>query len=420
VPKILAQLLCTPRLYWMILLGFSSGLPLSLCGGLLEARYTTAGVSLVAIGFASLVGLPYTLKFLWAPLIDRYHFSFLGRRRGWMLFLQLSLIVFIGAMALFDAKQTPFIVAALAVVVAFLSASQDIVIDAYRTDILPDNERGIASALFVGAYRMAMVIAGGVGFILADHLGWQVTYFIMAALMLVGVFGTIISQEPVLLARAPSTLQQAVVEPWREFFSRGDALLILALLICYKAGDAFAAKMLTPFLLREIGASMTEIGVINKTFGLTMTMVGAFVGGVVLLRCSLWRALMWFGLLQAVSNLVFIYLAWIGYDRTLIISSIAIENFTGGLGTAAFMALLMSLCDHRYSAFQFALFSSLTSVPREFLGPITGWVAQNYGWVNFFIISTFVALPGLFLLWCLKDRIDSRSIAQYVEKTVPA
>lgn len=393
------------RMAVMVLLGFSSGLPLPLTSGTLQAWLTVAGVDLRTIGIFSLVGLPYTIKFLWSPLMDRFVPPWLGRRRGWIIPTQLALMLGITSMVLVSPQYAPLALALLALIVAFTSASQDIVVDAYRTDLLPEVERGIGAATFIMGYRIAMLVGGALALILSDQIGWQNTYLIMAGLMIVGVFGTFLGPEPDGKITPPKNLQEAIWGPLKDFFSRPRALIILLFIVLYKLGDAYAGSMTTPFLLRGIGFSATDVGTINKGMGLVALIVGAMYGGAIMIKLGLFRSLMIFGLLQMVSNLSFMVLAWTGKNYGVMIFTVAFENLSGGMGMAAFAAFIMALCNKRYSATQFALLSSLSALGRVFISPTSGYVVESTGWAIFFFITTLTALPGLLLLWWLKDEI---------------
>jgi len=392
----------------MLPLGFASGLPLALTAGTLQAWLTVTGVDLRTIGIVTLVGLPYTLKFLWSPLMDRFVPPWLGRRRGWMIATQLALIAGIAAMAVTGPADAIWALSVLAIAVAFLSASQDIAFDAYRADVLLAPERGIGAGVSVIGYRIAMLISGAVALILSDHIGWQSTYLLMAGLMFIGVATTLFSPEPSSAITPPRTLSEAVWGPIREFFSRSPALGLLLLIILYKVGDAFAGTLTTAFLIRGMGFSPTEVGVVNKGMGLLATLLGALAGGAFMVRMGLFRALLLFGSLQAVSNLSFMVLAWTGKSYVVMVSAVAFENLSGGMGTAAFVALLMSLCDHRYTATQFALLSALAALGRVFVGPPSGYLVETVGWVIFFFITFLAALPGLGLLWRLRKYLGTQ------------
>jgi PAT family beta-lactamase induction signal transducer AmpG len=365
------------------------------------------GVDLKTIGLFTLVGLPYTLKFLWAPVLDRYVLPLLGRRRGWILFTQLALIGLIFALSLTSPKNSPVLVALLALLLAFSSASQDIVIDAYRTDVLRERERGLGAAISVTGYRVAMLVSGALALILVGPLGWRLTYMLMAGLMLIGTMATLLAPEPEDAGRPPTSLSEAVSGPLTEFFSRPAAWAFLVLIILYKIGDAFAGSLTTAFLIRGPGFSVGEVGAINKGLGLIATIFGALYGGVLLSRMSLYKSLMIFGILQAVSNLSFMVLAYVGKVYSMMVVAVAFENLAGGMGTAAFVAFLMALCDHRYTATQFALLSALASLGRVFVGPPSGFLAQEVGWVIFFFVTFLAALPGLGLLYRMRRHVCS-------------
>lgn len=387
----------------MLPLGFASGLPLALTAGTLQAWLTVVNVDLRTIGLFTLVGLPYTLKFLWAPIMDRFVPPWLGRRRGWMIVTQLALVVGIAAMALIDPTRTPWLLAGIVLLVAMTSASQDIVFDAYRTDVLKPPERGFGVAVSVTGYRIAMLVSGAGALILSTYLGWSQTYVLIAALMLIGVGATFLSPEPAVPANIPRTFAEAVWQPVHEFFSRSPALMLLLLIVLYKVGDAFAGSLTTAFLIRGMGFEAAEVGVVNKGLGMVTTIVGALVGGIWMARMGLFRSLLIFGVLQALSNLSFMLLAWTGKSYTIMVTAVAFENLSGGMGTAAFVALMMSLCDHRYTATQYALLSAMAALGRVFVGPPSGYVVESVGWVSFFFITFLAALPGLWLLWWLRD-----------------
>jgi len=389
----------------MLLLGFSSGLPLALTSGTLQAWLTVDGVDLHTIGLFTLVGLPYTLKFLWSPLMDRFVPPWLGRRRGWMIATQLALMLGIAAMGFSSPQHAPLTLAALALVVAFISASQDIAFDAYRADVLRDKERGIGAAVSVLGYRVAMLVSGAVALIVADRLGWQFTYILMAGLLAVGMVAALFGPEPEIDVPPPRTLKEAVVGPLQEFFARRGAVLLLLAIVLYKLGDAFAGTLSTAFLLRGVGFSLTDVGAVNKGLGTVAVIAGALFGGVLMVRLGLFRALLLFGILQAVSNLSFMLLAWVGKDYALLVTAVAFENITGGMGTAAFVAFLMALCNHRYTATQYALLSAFAALGRQYLGAPAGYLVEAVGWVEFFFITTLVALPGVWLLWKLRTEI---------------
>jgi MFS transporter, PAT family, beta-lactamase induction signal transducer AmpG len=401
------QVYRSKRVAMMLVLGFSSGLPLALTGGTLQAWMTVAGVDLRTIGVFALVGLPYTVKFLWSPFMDRFVPPWLGRRRGWMIATQLSLFVGILAMAFSSPEHSVSTLALLALLVAFASASQDIVVDAYRTDLLHEKERGAGTAVYVTAYRIAMLVAGALALILSEQIGWRNTYVLMAALMVVGMMGALFGPEPAVNGRPPGTLREAVWGPLQDFFSRSGAVTILLFIVLYKLGDAYAGTLTTAFLIRGAGFSPTDVGTVNKGLGLISVIVGAALGGSLMVRLGLFRALLLFGLLQAVSNLSFMVLAWLGKSYPMMIFAVAFENLSGGMGTSAFVAFLMGLCNHRYSATQFALLSSLAVLGRVFVSPSSGYIVEITGWAGFFFITALTALPGLGLLFRLREEVTA-------------
>lgn len=392
---------------FMLLLGFASGLPLALTSGTLQAWMTVENVDLKTIGFFSLVGQAYVFKFLWSPLMDRYTPPFLGRRRGWLILSQLLLIAAIIGMGFMNPARDLWWLAALAVMVAFCSASQDIVFDAYKTDLLPPEERGTGAATSVLGYRLAMLVSGGLALWMADrYFGWQATYWLMAGLMLIGVFATLLAPEPLNSQPAPRTMEQAIVAPLRDFFERNNAWLILLLIVLYKLGDAFAISLTTTFLIRGVGFNAGDVGLVNKTLGLFATIVGAIYGGLLMQRLSLFRALMFFGILQAVSNAGYWLLAITAKSLFTMATAVFLENLCGGMGTAAFVALLMTLCNKSFSATQFALLSALAAVGRVYVGPIAGWFVESYGWAWFYLFSILAALPGLAILMICRETLE--------------
>ena len=399
----------SPRVAPLLVLGFASGLPLALTSGTLQAWATVEGVPLQEIGFLTLVGTAYTIKFLWAPVVDRFAPPLLGRRRGWMLVTQLLLAVAIMAMGALSPSSALMPLALLAVLVAFLSATQDIAFDAYCTDVLRKDERGAGAAIKVMGYRLAMIVSGGLALIMADQwIGWGNTYMVMGGLMLLCALATLWAPEPEHVARAPRSLREAVAETLHEFFTRRGALAVLLLIVLYKLGDAFAGALSTTFLIRGAGFTPTEVGTVNKVLGLAATIIGALAGGSLMSRWGLYRSLMAFGLLQAVSNLAYWLIAVSPKNLWLMATGVGIENLCGGLGTASFVGLLMALCRQRFSATQFALLSALSAVGRTYLaGPLTPPLVEHLGWPGFFLLTVAIAVPGLVLLKILRGTIDA-------------
>ncbi len=385
------------RMLVTLIMGFSCGLPLLLTITLLQAWMKEEGVDLTVIGLMALVGLPYTVKFLWAPVLDRFTLPFLGRRRGWLLIAQIVLTLCIAGFGFSDPKNSPWMLAFAAFLVTFFSASQDIVIDAYRREDLSDEELGLGSSLYVNGYRMGMLLAGGGGLIMADHLPFSMVYLIMAACMLPGILATLLAREPVVNAGSPKTIKEAVINPLTEYFSRNGALWILAFILMYKIGDTMASAMTTPFYL-DIGFSKTEIGTVVKLFGFWATIAGALIGGVIMIRLGINRSLWVFGFLQAISTAGFALLARIGYSIPALSVVIGFENLSSGMGTAAYMAFMASITNKKFTATQYALLTSLMAVPRTVASAPTGFLAKNMGWENFFIACTLIAIPGMLLL----------------------
>ncbi len=393
----LTRQLFSPRMLVAFLMGFSCGAPLLLTSTLLQAWMTEQGVDLTVIGFFSLVGLPYTLKFLWAPIFDRFTLPFLGRRRGWILVMQLVLILALIGLGLTDPGQTPWLVALAAFFVTFFSASQDVVVDAYRREDLSDNQLGLGSSFYVNGYRVGMLLAGSGGLILADYFSFEHVYLLMATSLLVGVATTLICREPPLTKGSPRNFREAIVEPFADYFNRDRALLLLLFILLYKIGDQMASTLTTPFYL-ALGFSKTQIGAVAKIFGFWSTIVGGLVGGTILLRIGIIRSLWIFGILQAVSILSFSALALMGNSMTGLIVAIVLEQLTSGMGTSAYVAYMASLTNKRFTATQYALLSSCMGIPRVIIAAPAGWLAELVGWPLFFLGCAVAAIPGLLLL----------------------
>jgi PAT family beta-lactamase induction signal transducer AmpG len=513
LPRSAAQRAAAAQRFIVVtVLGFASGLPLALTGQAMQAWLSVEGLDVATIGFLSLVGLPYTFKFLWAPLMDRFDLPLLGRRRGWLVATQLLLALLLFWLAGMSPKGATQAFALLAVAIAFMSASQDVVIDAYRTDLLPAHERGLGASLAVAGYRLAMILSGGIALIWTDAQqgggwSWPEVYRLMAGLMVVAaVVSATLLPKLVALPAAPttghsvrndllgfvavvaavivgyvftdqavaplvrglmaplwqgSTLGAALQGRWadlvslllgigitlplaawaarrakfetllsglRNYFSQTGAVAFLVFIVLYKLGDAFAGSLMTPFLLKSMAFSPAEVGVVNKVIGLWLTIGGALLGGALMLKLGLWRALLVFGILQMASNVGFWWLAVSGkglmpglvipaFDWGFVslaaptpvdgglLMVIAFENLSGGMGTAAFLAFLMSLCNQRFTATQFALLSAFASVGRVWVGPLAGVLAESIGWPAFFIVSTIAALPALLMLWWMRASV---------------
>ncbi len=385
------------RMMVAMVMGFSCGLPLLLTLSILQAWMKEAGVDLTVIGLMGLSRLPYSTKFLWSPFLDRYTPPFLGRRRGWLLVMQVCLALAIAVLGLTEPRQNLYWVALAALMVNFFSASQDVVVDAYRREDLADEELGLGSSLYVYGYRIGMLLASGGGLILADHMSFQGVYLFMAACMSVGIVTTLWTAEPPVGEGQPKTLREAVIDPFVEYFRRPGALWVLAFIVAYKVGDQMAAAMTTPFYL-DIGFTKTEIGSVVKIFGFWATIAGAGIGGAVMLRLGVNRSLLAFGLLQALSTAGFALLSLIGPSVVALAGVIAFENLSAGMGTAAYMGFMASLTDKRFTATQYALLTSFMGFSRDVVTAPAGYLAKSFGWFGFFVLCTLLAVPGLAML----------------------
>ena len=395
----LRQALFNRRMLICVFTGFTSGLPLYIIFSLLPAWLRTEGIDLATIGLFALIQIPYTWKFIWSPLMDRYAPPFLGRRRGWLLVTQIFLLGNVAILGMFDPQHSIWTIAYLSAAVAFFSASQDVVIDAYRREILPDEELGLGNSIHVNAYRVSGLIPGSMALILADHLPWDTVFFIVAAFMLVGIGMTLIINEPPSKG-APKTLKEAVVEPFKEFIGRKgwrNALLILMFIFLYKIGDNMATALATPFYL-DLGFSMTEIGLIAKNAALWPAIIGGMLGGLLMVKIGINRALWLFGLVQIITIIGFIVLAEAGNDKIILAIVISLEYLGVGLGTAAFVAFIARSTHPRYTATQLALFTALAAVPRTFVNASVGYIVETIGWTQFFVLCTVLAIPGMLLL----------------------
>jgi MFS transporter, PAT family, beta-lactamase induction signal transducer AmpG len=405
----------------ILLMGFSSGLPLLLGFSTLSYWMAKEQVSLTAIGGLLAVSAPYSLKFLWAPVIDHGSLPILtrllGRRRGWMLAIQSLLAIAIAVLGSGDPRDSIAFIAAMAFIVAFLSASQDIVIDAYRIEILAEREQGAGAAMTQTGYRFGLLAAGAGAIALADFLSWFWIYLIMASLVGVGMIAVMIAPEPAPPPGAghgkksglTQTLRQTIIAPFAEFLSRPGAWWILVFVLFYKYGDAVAGAMANPFYY-QIGFTGLEIAGVTKIFGVVATLLGIVAGGVFVARLGVWPALLAGGILQALTNLLFAWLAHTGNDLTLLAIAVGADNFTGGLGSTAFVAYLSGLCHVSFTATQFALLTSLMAFGRTLLATTSGVMAEAMGWTGFFVATTALAVPGLFLLlWLRRYPLSIRS-----------
>ena len=400
----LRQALGDKRIMAVLLMSFASGLPfnLSASGFAFQAWLASAGVDLKSIGFYSLVGLPYFFKFLWAPLLDRYLPPLLGRRRGWIVVFQACLAVAIGVMGFNSPTQAPYLLAAIALLVVFLSASQDIVIDAYRVDIIPANERGMVAALTTFGYRTASVLASTVLVLIAAHTSWHVAFLFIAVVMAGTMLSTFWAPEPLTPGRPPKTLTDAVVNPLKDFFSKKGAWGFLLLVLLYKAGDAFALSLYSAFMIKGVGFSLDELSIAGKANMTVSTITGVTLGGLIYMRWGMFRSLLVFGIGQSLTNLLYTVLALSGKKVWLMALATTLDTGVGGMGQAAFVGYLMSLCSPSFSATQYALLSALATLPRITTGAIAGMLVSAIGWPKFFVVTCLTAVPGLILLVILR------------------
>jgi PAT family beta-lactamase induction signal transducer AmpG len=413
-----------PKMATLLVLGFSSGLPFYLTSKTLQAWMTNAKVDLATIGFFSLVTLPYSLKFVWAPLMDRYIPPFLGRRRGWVFITQVLLLLVIAAMALHDPRTGLRMLAVNAIAIAFFSASQDISLDAYRTDVLENREMGAGAAVFVMGYRIAMITTGALAFFLADRMSWNTVYLLISLLMLIGIAGTFAANEPVLNEAPPRSLAEAVVLPFTDFFQRAGvlrALLVLLFIVVYKYSDSLAGSMTTPFLL-QAGFSQSEVGAVFLGVGVIATIVGVLAAGATIGKLGINRSLWLFVIFQGLSNLTYYGLSLSEKSHSLMVTAVITENFGLGLVTGAMTAYLMSMCNKRFTATQFALLSSLMAASRDILVAPAGKIIESLGWPGFFLLTVAMAVPPLLLLpfiapWSRELPIGA---ASHTGETVPA
>lgn len=394
-----------------IFLGFTSGMPLYVLISLVPAWLRSNDVNLATIGLFALIGLPYTWKFVWSPLMDRYKLPFLGRRRGWALLTQLVLLLAIGVLGQFDPSTSLQVIVAVVFVVALFGASQDIVIDAYRRELLADDELGTGTSIFVNAYRLSGLVPGSLALILADLQPWTVVFWVTGAFMLVGIVTTLMIREVSDDALAPHTLREAVVDPFVEFFSRDGGikagLAILAFLFLYKLGDNMATALATPFYI-DMGYSLSEIGSVAKVAGLWASIAGGVLGGIIMLKVSINRALWLFGFVQVFTILPYIWLSQAGHSLTGLFVVVSGEYLGVGLGTIALTAFMARETSRAFTATQFALFSSFIAVPRTVANASTGFIVEAVGWTQFFVICTIVAIPGMLLLLKVAPWNDKR------------
>ncbi|MBV8342618.1 MAG: MFS transporter [Gammaproteobacteria bacterium] len=399
----LREVLASPKMLAILILGAASGFPNQITESALQAWLKDSGASNTAIGLMSYVALPYLLKFLWAPLVDRFPLPLLGRRRGWMLAMQVALAASIALLALQNPTLSLAPVSACAVAIVIFSATQDIAIDAYRTDIALPSERGVAAAAANLGYRPAAWLASAVALIVAQYYGWRPAFTLLAGIMLCFCVASARAPEPE-APHLPRSLRESVVEPLRELLGTPSALTLIGVVLLFKVGDAFANKLFTPFMM-DVGFSKAEIAVIAKSLFTLSTLAGSVLGGIVMVRLGLLRSMLAFGVLQALSNLLYCVLALAGKSYPVMVAAVVIEHVAGAMGSIALVALIMALCDRRYSAFQYALLSALALLPRYSLGYPAGWIADHGGWYDYYVLSFVLALPGLTMVWLTRRHI---------------
>lgn len=398
--KIVAQDIFNKNILICIFTGFTSGLPLFILISLLPAWLRSSGLDLKAIGLFALIQFPFTWKFLWAPLFDRFTFS-MGRRRGWLIIFQILLLLTIALSGFIDPVSQLTSIAIISTIIAFFSASQDVVIDAYRRELLLDRELGLGNAIHVNAYKIASLVPGSLSLVLADFFAWDFVFIVTALFMLPGIIMTLLVSEPKLKAAPPKTLKEAVIEPLKEFKNRkglNNALLILLFIFLYKIGDSMATALATPFYL-DLGFSMTEIGLIAKNAGLWPGILGGILGGIWMMKLGINKALWIFGFMQMFATLSFAWLAYVGDNNAVLAITVGLEFFAAGLGTTAFVAYIAKTTNPSYTATQFALFTSLASVPRTLTNASTGYLVEFFGWQTFFVFCFVIAIPGMLLLF---------------------
>jgi PAT family beta-lactamase induction signal transducer AmpG len=413
--KIIIQVILSRRMLVALIMGYVAGLPLELTSFVLKTWLAEDGVDLTTIGLFAFVHLPYALKFIGAPVLDRFAIPLFGRRRGWLLIFQTGLMISVFSLGTTNPGQNPTMVACFALLVAFFSASQDTVIDAYRREDLADEELGLGSSLYVSGYRVGMLLATGGGLILADHMPFSMVYAIMAACLLPGLITTLMTPEPATPFGTPKSMREAVVEPFAEYFQRHNALWILAFILLYKIGDTMAGSMTAAFYV-DLNYTKTEVGTVVKLFGFWAIMGGSLLGGIVMLRIGISRSLWIFGVLQAVSTAGFAVLSLIGHQVFALAAVIAFENLSAGMGTAAYAGFMASITNKKFTATQYALLTSLMGVPRVFASAGAGYLAEaeNMGWTGFFIFCTLIAIPGMLLLlkcapWNSKTGVEAEA-----------
>ncbi|MFT4059916.1 MAG: MFS transporter [Legionella sp.] len=408
------------RLFIIFILGFSSGLPMALISSTLQAWYSYSGMSVLVTGMLSLISVPYTYRFFWGPILDRYSLFRMGKRRSWIITMQCFLLLGFNLMAWLNPQQYPTALAILALVLACFSATQDIAIDAHRTEYLPIPEHALGATLAVFGYRAALLLSGGLALIMANHLGWAFTYRFMGFIMIIGMLAVLFSEEPSTEIKDISNMKELFIAPLKELWIRKGIIYLLCFIFCYKLGEAFTTTtsgIVMPFLIQGLGFSLDTIGYVNKVLGLTSLLLGGLLAGILLIRFSLYRSLLFFGLLQALTNVLFLALALMGKSVILLSVAVFCDNFAAGMGSTALVALFMRLVNKQFTGTQFSILVALSTLPRTLSGPIAATIQLFIGWVGLYQLSIIFALAFIPFLILIKEQIaDSEFTEESVAK----
>ena len=395
------------RLFIVLILGFSSGLPMALLSSTLQAWYASSGISVLATGALSLIGLPYAYRMFWGPILDRYPLFKLGKRRSWILAMQILLLIGFNVMAWFTPEHDPRLLAFLALCLACFSATQDVAIDAHRVEYLATSEHALGASLAVFGYRFALLFSGGLALIIADHWGWALTYRFMGLAMALGMIGVFLSKEPEVAVKEKSNTGYLFLAPIKELLSRPGVISLFLFIFCYKLGEAFTTTtsgIVMPFLIQGLDFSLETIGYINKILGITSVLIGGLTAGLVLTRCSLYYSLLFFGILQALTNILFVGLAMLGKSTTLLAIAVFSDNFAAGMGSTALVALFMRLVNKQFTGTQFSILVAFSTIPRIISGPIAASIEMYIGWVGLFELSVLCALLFIPFLYMIKQQ----------------
>lgn len=395
------------RLFIVFVLGFSSGLPMALISSTLQAWYASSGMSVLATGALSLVGLPYVYRIFWGPVLDRYSLFDLGKRRSWILTMQCLLLLGFNLMAWFTPEHYPKLLAFLALILACFSATQDVAIDAHRAEYLPIKDHALGASLAVFGYRLALLLSGGLALVMAEQLGWAFTYRFMGFVMVVGMLAVLVSHEPSVELKEKTSFAEAFIDPFKQLVSRPGIVALMLFIFCYKLGEAFTTStsgIVMPFLIQGVGFSLDTIGYVNKMLGIASILLGGLTAGLLLMRFSLYSSLFVFGLLQALTNVLFVVLAIVGKSITLLSIAVFFDNFAAGLGSTALVALFMRLVDKRFTGTQFSMLVALSALPRIISGPVAASIQMNVGWIGLYEMSIVFALAFIPFLMMIKNQ----------------